>query len=54
MILINEIMGMKWHALGYELLCLWLQSGIPLVTKQFGYKTVWLQNVKKPSVLNLS
>ena len=29
-------MGTTWHALGYELVCLWLRSGIPLVTKRRG------------------
>ena len=34
--LINENMGMKWYALGYKLVSLWLQNGMVqngLVTK---------------------
>ena len=42
--LINENMGRKWYALGYEPVYWWLRTGILLVTKRygtkrFGYKT---------------
>ena len=31
-------MDTKWYALGYELICLWLRTDIPLVTKRYGTK----------------